>query len=121
MVMGFADNIINTAMSSGVGLVSSLFFIWVVIWMMMSVERVFNNVWKVHKSRNLFKRLSFYLLVLIIAPLVLMLFFAGSLTCSFSLPSPPSACSLGAAFARGRSEQSDKERLRVRGSSSPLF
>ena len=82
MVMGFADNIINTAMSSGVGLVSSLFFIWMVIWMMMSVERVFNNVWKVHKSRNLFKRLSFYLLVLIIAPLVLMLFFAGSITYS---------------------------------------
>ena len=37
----------------------------------------------------------------------------GSLTCSFSLPCPPSACSLGAAFARGRSEQSDKDRLRI--------
>ena len=43
---------------------------------------------------------------------------ASSLTCCFSLPSPPSTCSLGAAFARGRSEQSYKERLRVRGSSS---
>ena len=30
---------------------------------------------------------------------------AGSLTCSFSVPSPPSACSLGAAFARGRSDK----------------
>ena len=78
--MGFADNIINTAMSSGVGLVSSLLFLWVVIWMMMSVERVFNNVWKVHKSRNLFKRISFYLLVLVIAPFIVMLFFSGSIS-----------------------------------------
>lgn len=80
MIMGFADNIINTAMSSGVGLVSSLLFLWVVIWMMMSVERVFNNVWKVHKSRNIFKRLSFYLVVLFIAPFILMLFFSGSIS-----------------------------------------
>lgn len=80
MIMGFADNIISTAMSSGVGLVSSLLFLWVVIWMMMSVERVFNNVWKVHKSRNFIKRLSFYLAVLVIAPFVVMLFFSGSIS-----------------------------------------
>ena len=75
-----AENIISTAMSSGVGLVSSLLFLWVVIWMMMSVERVFNNVWKVHKSRNFIKRLSFYLAVLVIAPFVVMLFFSGSIS-----------------------------------------
>lgn len=80
MIMGFADNIINTAMSSGVGLVSSLFFLWVVLWMMISVERVFNNVWKVHKSRNIFKRISFYVIVLIMAPFVLLLFFSGSIS-----------------------------------------
>ena len=80
MIMGFADNIISTAMSSGVGLVSSLLFLWVVIWMMMSVERVFNNVWKVHKARNFIKRLSFYLAVLVIAPFVVMLFFSGSIS-----------------------------------------
>ena len=82
MIMGFADNIISTAMTSGVGLVSSLFFLWVVIWMMMSVERVFNNVWKVHKSRNLFKRLGFYIMMLVIAPFILMLFFSGTISYS---------------------------------------
>lgn len=80
MIMGFADNIITTAMSSGVGLVSSLFFLWVVLWMMISVERVFNNVWKVHKSRNIFKRISFYIIVLVLAPFVLLLFFSGSIS-----------------------------------------
>ena len=82
MIMGFADNIISTAMTNGVGLVSSLFFLWVVIWMMMSVERVFNNVWKVHKSRNLFKRLGFYIMMLVIAPFILMLFFSGTISYS---------------------------------------
>ena len=82
MIMGFADNIISTAMTSGVGLVSSLFFLWVVIWMMMSVERVFNNVWKVHKSRNQFKRLGFYIMMLVIAPFILMLFFSGTISYS---------------------------------------
>ncbi|MGN1210673.1 MAG: YihY/virulence factor BrkB family protein [Candidatus Cryptobacteroides sp.] len=81
-VLGFADNIISTAQSSTMGLVSALLFVWLVIWMMMSVERVFNNVWRVHKSRNIFKRFSFYLLILFLSPFVLMLFFYGSIVCS---------------------------------------
>ena len=81
-VLGFADNIIATAESSTMGLVSALLFVWLVIWMMMSVERVFNNVWKVHKSRNLFKRLSFYVLILLLSPFIIMLFFSGSIVYS---------------------------------------
>ena len=50
-----------------------------IFWMMFSVERVFNNVWKVHKSRNIFKRFSFYILILTISPFIIMLFFSGSI------------------------------------------
>lgn len=78
MVLGFADNIINTAQSSTMGLLSALLFLWVIIWMMMSVERVFNNVWMVHQSRNIFKRLSIYVAMLILAPFILMIFLSGS-------------------------------------------
>ena len=78
MVLGFADNIINTAQSSTMGLLSALLFLWVIIWMMMSVERVFNNVWMVHQSRNIFKRLSIYTAMLILAPFILMIFLSGS-------------------------------------------
>jgi len=78
-VLGFARNIINTAQGGGVGLVSALLFAWIVIWMMMNVERVFNNVWKVTKSRNLFKRLSVIFIMLIVSPLVVMVFFAGTI------------------------------------------
>ena len=78
-ILGFADNIIQTSQNGPVGLVSGIVFLSVIIWMMMSVERVFNNVWKVQKSRNIFKRLSFYLAILILAPFVVMTFFSGSL------------------------------------------
>lgn len=86
-VLGFSDNIIATAESSTMGLISALIFVWLVIWMMMSVERVFNNVWKVHKSRNIFKRLSFYFLILVMSPFIIMLFFSGSIIYSNILDS----------------------------------
>ena len=82
MVLGFANNIIDTAQSSAMGLVSALLFVWLVFWMMISVERVFNNVWRVKKSRNIFKRISFYIAILLIAPFVIMLFFSGSIVYS---------------------------------------
>ena len=47
MVLGFSQNIIDTAQSSYMGLVSALLFAWIVVWMMMNVEKVFNNVWRV--------------------------------------------------------------------------
>lgn len=79
IVLGFAQNIISSAESGWVGLVSALLFAWIVIWMMMSVERVFNNVWKVGKPRNIFKRLSVITIMLLVSPLVMMAFFAGTI------------------------------------------
>ena len=84
-ILGFAQNIINTAQSSAMGLVSALLFVWIVIWMMMNVERVFNNVWMVQKSRNLIKRLSMIIAMLIVSPFVVMVFFGGSFVYSHAL------------------------------------
>lgn len=78
-LMTFANNIIDTAQSSTMGLISALLFVWLVIWMMISVENVFNNVWQVRKSRKFWKRFSFYLAILFISPFVIMLFFSGSI------------------------------------------
>ena len=82
MVLGFANNIIKTAQSSAMGLISALLFVWLVFWMMISVERVFNNVWRVRKARNIFKRISFYIAILLISPFVIFLFFSGSMVYS---------------------------------------
>ncbi len=84
-ILGFADNIIQTAQSSTMGLFSALLFLWIVIWMMMSVERVFNNVWRVQKSRNLIKRLLVILAMLFVSPFIVLVFFGGSFVYSHAL------------------------------------
>ena len=85
VVLGFAQNIIDTAKSSTVGLVSALIFAWIVVWMMMNVERVFNNVWRVPKSRNLLKRLSVIMAMLFVSPFVVFVFFGGTVMYSHAL------------------------------------
>ena len=75
LVLGFAQNIIDTAQSSAMGLVSALLFVWLVVWLMLSVERVFNNVWKVTISRNIFRRLSIIISMILISPFVVVVFF----------------------------------------------
>ena len=84
-VIGFSQNIITTAQSSTMGLFSSLTFVFIVVWMMLNVERVFNNVWKVQKPRKMYKRLSVIIAMLIVAPFVVMVFFGGSILYSHAL------------------------------------
>ena len=78
VVIGFADNIIATAKSGLMGLFSALIFFYIVIALMLNVEKVFNNVWMVEKSRNIFKRLSFVIGMLLLSPFVIMIFMASS-------------------------------------------
>jgi membrane protein len=85
IVLGFAQNIIDTAKSSTVGLVSALLFAWIVVWMMMNVEKVFNNVWRVQKSRALIKRLSVIFAMLFVSPFVSFVFFGGTVMYSHAL------------------------------------
>ncbi len=84
-VLGFAQNIIDTAQSSALGLVSALMFVFIVIWMMLNVEKVFNNVWRVQKSRNILKRLSIIVAMLFVAPFVVLVFFGGTIVYSHAL------------------------------------
>ena len=84
-VLGFAENIIVAAESSAMGLVSALLFFWIVVWMMMNVERVFNNVWMVQKSRNLIRRLTVIISMLAVSPFIVMVFFGGSFVYSHAL------------------------------------
>ena len=85
MLLAFSQNIIDTAQSGLMGMLSALLFVWIVIWMMLSVERVFNNVWRGHKSRNIFKRMSYVIAMLLIAPFIVLVFFAGTFVYSHSL------------------------------------
>ena len=85
IILGFAQNIIDSAQSSAVGLVSSMMFIFIVIGLMLNVEKVVNQVWRVRKARRLIKRLSYVIAMILISPFIVMVFFAGSFFYSHAL------------------------------------
>lgn len=77
-IMVRADAIIETAQSGWVGFIGALAFFWTIIWLMFQVERVFNNVWGIHKvPRKIYKRFSFYIFVLILSPFLIIIFGYG--------------------------------------------
>lgn len=78
-VMVYADNIIQRASSSILGLISAAFFVWLVIWMMLCVERVFNNVWKVEKGRSFTTRFWRDVTIVVISPFLMLSLYGGAI------------------------------------------
>lgn len=77
-VLSFSQNIIDTARSGWMGFLNALLFLWIIYRLMAGVESAFNNVWKVNGNRSLLRRLSYYLLILILSPFVILVLFSGS-------------------------------------------
>ena len=77
-----SEKIISTAESGLFGFISMASFLWIVIWLMLSVRRVFNNVWRVQEKRSFFRVLGVGLGVIILSPFVIALFFSGSVVYS---------------------------------------
>ncbi|MBQ8021986.1 MAG: YihY/virulence factor BrkB family protein [Bacteroidales bacterium] len=83
MILNAADNILNTAQSGGFGLISALMFLWLIIWMMDRVEKVFNVVWGVKKMpRKRYYSYSIDLVITMLAPFVILTFFTGTVVYS---------------------------------------
>ncbi|MBO4557003.1 MAG: YihY/virulence factor BrkB family protein [Bacteroidales bacterium] len=78
MVLGWANNIVVQTRSGLFGVISFLAFIWIVIWLMISIEDTFNHIWNVKRSRNFFKSLGVYLLILILIPFFLLFTLYGA-------------------------------------------
>lgn len=73
-----ASDLLDSALGGGLGTVSALLFLWTILWMMLQVERVFNNVWGIRKiPRKIYKRFGFYFLVLLLAPFIVIIFGTG--------------------------------------------
>lgn len=81
-LLSASNKIIETAKSGLFGFISMATFFWIVIWLMISVRRVFNNVWKAREKRNFFHVLGVGLGVIILSPFVIVLFFSGSVVYS---------------------------------------
>lgn len=84
-LMTYADNILVKASSSLLGFISAAFFIWLVIWMMLCVERVFNNVWRVRKGRSFATRFWRDVSIVVISPFLMMLLYLSAILLSGAL------------------------------------
>lgn len=78
MILGWATNIVDQTRSGLFGVVSFLAFGWLVIWLLLSIEDTFNHIWNVKRSRNFFKSIGIYILILILVPFVLLFFLYGT-------------------------------------------
>jgi Predicted membrane protein len=85
-IFSASDKILESATSGLFGFISALTFIWLIIWMMMRVEKVFNNVWHVRKSsRSFFKSLGVDLVIMILSPFVVLMLYFGTIVYSHVL------------------------------------
>ena len=78
MVLGWSLNVVGQTRKGLFGIISFFAFIWIVIWLMLSIEDTFNHIWNVTRSRNFFKSIGIYLLILILIPFVLLFFLYGA-------------------------------------------
>ena len=85
VLMQAADNIVRTAESGLFGFISMASFVWIVLALMFTVRRVFNNVWKVDREQRFFKTLGVVIGITILAPFVVIIFFTGSVVYSHVL------------------------------------
>ncbi len=79
-LLGFAENIIATSRQGIYGVVSFIIFLWMVIWLMICIEKAFNKIWKVGKSRVLWKRMLVYGTTMVASPFIIIIFLSVSLT-----------------------------------------
>ena len=79
-ILTFADNIIAASQQDIYGIISSLIFLWMVIWLLSRVEWSFNRIWKVDRNRILWKRVLAYILTMTASPFIIIVFLSVSLT-----------------------------------------
>ena len=79
-ILSFADNIITASQQDIYGIISSLIFLWMVIWLLSRVEWSFNRIWKVDRNRILWKRVLAYILTMTASPFIIIVFLSVSLT-----------------------------------------
>lgn len=79
LIIGFAENIVTISQQDAFGVISLVFFIGTVLWLILKVEKCFNVIWKAERGRSLAKRFLYYLGILIVAPLVITMFLSVTL------------------------------------------
>jgi membrane protein len=73
-ILTFANNIIFTSQNGLFGIISFLFLISTILFLMLNIEKAFNEIWKLNAGRSFKKRVAYYFLLLIVSPLVIFIF-----------------------------------------------
>lgn len=81
-LMSAADTIVNTAESGLFGFISMASFLWIVVLLMITVRRVFNNVWRVDREQKFLPMIGVVIGIMVLAPFVVIIFFTGSVVYS---------------------------------------
>jgi membrane protein len=67
----FANNLLDTSKSGLFGAIGFITFLWSVIWLMISVEQAFNNVWQVKNDNFFVRRIIIYMGIILLSPIIL--------------------------------------------------
>lgn len=73
-ILSFANNIIERGKNGLFGLVSFLFLLSTIVFLMLNIEQAFNEIWKVGTGRSFKKRIIYYFTLIIISPFVIFIF-----------------------------------------------
>ena len=86
-ILTFAENIIKTSRNGLFGVISFLFLLSTIIWLMLNIEKAFNEIWKLENGRSLKKRALYYFTLLLVSPFVIFIFLTLALVYSSALQS----------------------------------
>lgn len=93
MLLSAARNLVSTSTTDLFGLISGISFLWILVWMMLQVITVFDNVWGNIRKRSFTKNLLLVITMIVLMPFVLLLFNAGFLSLGhvldFVIPGEP--------------------------------
>ncbi len=76
--INFANKMLEMTKGGFIAGAGFIILLWAVIKVLGNIENAFNNIWQISKSRSFFRKLSDYLSILLIAPILI--FLSGSVT-----------------------------------------
>jgi membrane protein len=72
-IIGFSHALLETAKGSVIAGIGFAFLFWMIIRVLSDIERSFNDIWAVTKSRSLMRKISDYLSLILIGPFLILM------------------------------------------------
>ena len=76
-IMEWARNLVEEVKGGWIAAIGLVVFLWTVLRVFMSIEDSFNYIWEVRRNRSIARKMSDYIVVMIIGPIVWLVFSAA--------------------------------------------